>query len=470
MHWCLSFAMLFVSVMFAEAAFAFSYSTCLGERLKWDSNTVTLRASPVSFPVGPWRTALTTAVARFNLNPSQFRYNLVTDTGGVRRGNGDNEVWGSTDPTVLKGAPARAYTRWTCFWFFGDHVHMDEVDVVFDYGSPWQWSASEIKTNLSNYGGTLRPLHTTAIHEISHGLKLNHVNTEYNVMGQDFTHIHVNGATARAYLGEDASDGAVFLYGTSSPAREDVGVVHWKYSGASGEYSVHTKTQLFDSAGNVLPNFLDGGEDRYRVAAGQTVQAEFTYENNGANRQDNVAVGFYISTNDTITTADQRIGGITLNLGRGDVFTTRATLTIPATLPFDRDFWLGAVVDEAGAIGEILESNNATYIPIRTIGTRDRADLVPIESDCQVVIRVRNVGGVFAPPSITTVDFFEFGSVNVPTPGILPENFVDLGPIQIPPGCFNPDCGFRITVDSGDSVDEGPSGEGNNSAAGQCIG
>ena len=84
MHWCLSFVMLFVGVMFAEAAFAFSYDTCLGERLKWDSNTATLRASPVTFPeFGPWRTALTTAVAQFNLNPSQFRYTLVTDTGVV---------------------------------------------------------------------------------------------------------------------------------------------------------------------------------------------------------------------------------------------------------------------------------------------------------------------------------------------------------------------------------------------------
>jgi hypothetical protein len=366
MHWLLSCAMLFVSVMFAEAAFAFSYSRCLGERLKWDSNTVTLRASPVSFPVGPWRTALTTAVARFNLNPSRFRYTLVTDTGGVRRGNGQNEVWGTSDPGLLKGSPARAHWRYTCFWFFGDHVHMDEVDVVFDYRSPWQWSSSELKTTLSNYGGTLRPLHTAAVHELGHGLQLNHVNTEYNVMGSDPTHLHVNGATARAYLGEDASDGAVFLYGTSSPVLEDVGVVHWKYLGAFGEYSTHTRTQMFTSMGGALPSFLDGGEPRYRVAPGQTVQAEFTYENNGATRQNSVTVGFYISTNDTITTDDQRIGGITLNLGRGDVFTTRDTVTIPATLPGGRDFWLGAIIDEAGAIDEIVEWNNATYIPIRT--------------------------------------------------------------------------------------------------------
>jgi hypothetical protein len=373
MHWCLSCAMLFVTVMFAEAAFAFNTERCLDRPVRWLSNTATLRADPVSFPAGPWGTALTTAVARFNLNPSPFRYTLVPDTGGVARNNGQSEVWGTTDPMLLGGSPARAFTERVCFRFpFGIRiVFIREFDVVFDYRSPSQWSTAENKTTLSNYGGTLRPLHTTAVHELGHGLQLNHVNTEYNVMGDDPSHLHVNGATARAYLGEDASDGAVFLYGTSSPAPEDVGVVHWKYDRArtmmvGGEYSQHTRTEMFTSTGGALPSFLDGGELRYRVAPGQTVQAEYTYENNGATTQNNVAVGFYISTNDLITTDDQRIGGITLTLSRDNVVTTTATVTIPATLPGDRNFWLGAIIDETGAIDEIVEWNNATYIPIRT--------------------------------------------------------------------------------------------------------
>jgi hypothetical protein len=114
-------------------------------------------------------------------------------------------------------------------------------------------------------------------------------------------------------------------------------------------------------------------------------------------------------------------------------------------------------------------------LPIRV----ENADLEPIpppnfcvvvNNRLQVVVRVGNVGSVFAPASITKVDFFPYGSVEVPTPGIPPGQFVDLDSIAPPSGCFDPDCSFRITVDTGDGVDEGPSGEGNNSANGQCVG
>jgi subtilase family serine protease len=39
---------------------------------------------------------------------------------------------------------------------------------------------------------------------------------------------------------------------------------------------------------------------------------------------------------------------------------------------------------------------------------------------------------------------------------------------QIPPGCFDPNCEFRITVDLNNEVNE--SDEGNNIAKGTCLG
>jgi hypothetical protein len=350
----------------AQPALAFSWKECLGEEIRWDGNTVGVRASPVSFPAGVWRSALETAVDRFNLNPSRFRYTMSVDSGGVGLDNGQNEVWGTDDQDLLDGAPARAFQWWTCYWFFGDHVHMDEVDVIFDYTSPpWQWASSENKANLLRYGGSLRPLQTTAVHELGHGVILNHVNTEYNVMGIDFEHISVNGSTARAYLGEDTADGTAFVYGLRTPLLQDLGVVHWQYASASGEYSNHTKTQLYNSAGSVLSNFDNGGEVRYWVDRDQRVRAEFTYENNGASTQSSIQVGFYISTNAFITTLDRRIGGTTLTLAPDNVFTFQAFVTIPGDLVPGRDYWLGAIIDETGSIAEMAEWNNATYLPIR---------------------------------------------------------------------------------------------------------
>src|SRR3546814_4152400 len=127
-------------------------------------------------------------VAKFNRNPSKFRYSVAMDSGRVGRNNGQNEVWGDTG-SILAGAPAVSYQYWTCYWFFGDHVHMNEVDVIFDYGSTWQWTADTVKSSLIRYTGTQRAIQTTGAHELGHGLILNHVNTEYNIMGSDFEHI-----------------------------------------------------------------------------------------------------------------------------------------------------------------------------------------------------------------------------------------------------------------------------------------
>ena len=356
-----------VALVFATTtAQAYSTSSCLGKKLKWDSNSKTLRSNTASFPTGYWYDGVKDGVAKFNLNPSKFRYSVTTESGGVGRGNGQSEIWGWPG-SEINGAPAVASSKWSCYWFFGKHVKMKEVDIIFNFDAPWRWTANTNKEAMFMYrqSGGLRPLQTTLAHELGHGLRLNHVNYEYNVMGTDFEHIHVNDSNARAYMGEDTTDGIVALYGVRSGGWEDIAVAHWRYSGASGEYSDHRKTRLFSSSGGNLPTFTVNNETGYRVTRGQTVRAEFTYENNGKNYQDNVKAGYYISTNDYITTSDQRVGGSTFDLGRNQVYTTTKTLTIPNNLSTNRNYWLGVVIDEDNAISEAVGWNNATYIPIR---------------------------------------------------------------------------------------------------------
>lgn len=349
----------------AEPAMAFSYRTCLGTPLKWSSNTTSLRASPVSFPDGYWRNGLQRTVDLTNQNPSRFFFTLTTDSGGVARGNGQNEVWGTSDAGLLDGHPAITFQRLTCYWLFGVVAHYDEADVVFDYRAPFQWTADELKTSTLYYTGTRRQLLSTGIHEFGHALGLLHVNTEYNIMGNDFQHIWANGATARGYLGEDAGDGAAFLYGPWSANFQDLGVSHWKYDAASGEYSSHVKTAIYDSVGTRLPLVAVNGENGYRVRRGQTVQVEFTYENNGKDTQ-TVNTGWYVSNNDVVSAADRLIALNTgMTLGRDNVLTLRRTLTIPTNLARGRNYWLGTVVDKDFGVPDAVRANNATYIPIR---------------------------------------------------------------------------------------------------------
>jgi CARDB len=104
------------------------------------------------------------------------------------------------------------------------------------------------------------------------------------------------------------------------------------------------------------------------------------------------------------------------------------------------------------------------------------ADLIPVPNEagsfCNIkdnalVVTVRNQGTASAGPSTTEVDFGTFGKVSMLTPSLGPGASVNLS-FPIPFGCHDPDCEFRITVDSNNDVTE--SNEGNNVADDRCLG
>lgn len=345
----------------APKASAYGYRNCnavvTSDTIRWKSIPPRFRASGVSFPAGVWRNALSESVSQWNTNPSKFYFNLTYDEPSVGRGNGENEVWFSSDNNVLNGAPAVTYTWWSCNPF---SIKLNEADVIFDNRVPYTPYTN--KSSLWGYGGAYRPFQTTSSHEFGHALGLLHENRFYNIMGQDWTHINTNGGVGKTYSGEDANNGATFLYGLYSTPLNDLSVSHWKRSGASGEYSTHARTQVFNSGGALLSSYNDAGEPRYYVARGQTVQVEFTYENNGAATQ-YPNVGFYLSTNDYITTFDTLLTSAGFTLARNTPYTARNYVTIPSTLTPGK-YYVGALVDRTNTTSETNETNNATYIAI----------------------------------------------------------------------------------------------------------
>ena len=109
-------------------------------------------------------------------------------------------------------------------------------------------------------------------------------------------------------------------------------------------------------------------------------------------------------------------------------------------------------------------------------GTERGADLVPTpdangnfcrRQDGKLTVTVTNQGSGNAGASTTRVDFGSHGSVSVPTPPLAAGASTDVT-VDIPPGCFDPDCEFRITVDANNAVSE--TNEGNNTASGTCLG
>lgn len=289
---------------------------------RWPTNAFTMRAANTSFPVGnAYRTAIGTVASRWNQNPSNVRITQLYDDASVGFNNGESEVWFSTDAS---------YNPAVTFWWYDAAGGIREADIVFYTGGSYTTSMS--KLSLWAYGGAGRPFETTAMHEYGHALGLLHEADEYNIMGQDWTHLSLDGSTARSYSGEDADDGAVFLYGLfASGTAEDMGVVHMKRTGASGEYSSHGLTQMYNSIGVELPFTIFNGQKRYNVSKGYKVQVEFTFENNGESSQTS-NIGLYLSTDNLIRTTDTQIQTAPLVLSRIDVLTSKRTVVIPPWL------------------------------------------------------------------------------------------------------------------------------------------
>lgn len=117
-------------------------------------------------------------------------------------------------------------------------------------------------------------------------------------------------------------------------------------------------------------------------------------------------------------------------------------------------------------VGPLVEATT----PVMVVGGRRLPDLAVggvTRSGGSIVVTVENVGTADAGPSTTEVDFGSHGSEQGATSGLASGESVDVS-LSIPPGCFDPDCDFTVTVDVDDDVSE--SNESNNVEEGRFIG
>jgi CARDB len=120
---------------------------------------------------------------------------------------------------------------------------------------------------------------------------------------------------------------------------------------------------------------------------------------------------------------------------------------------------------KAEAVGPTPSRRAPDLVPFSPLGA-DPTAFCRMEPGGKLRVTIKNQGNEDAGASKTMVTFGET-QVTLDTPAISAGGSVDVL-FEVPAGCFRPDCSFRITVDSNYQVNEFD--EGNNSAAGGCIG
>ncbi len=306
------------------------------------------------------------AIDAFNRHPSDLIYfgPVSYNNYSVGLNNGHNDVW-STSEDLFGVNQALLYYNMVI-----DACWIIESDAVFNANA--SWITANIKNDYNAYGDnptdfSALPLSLWALTRVT-GLLPDC--SLYSTTGDTFEHFATNGLNASVYLGEDTVAGLISLYSDEEPAllaSPDLSVVHWRHDACINGFGEHRRTEVFGTDGNVLDRVQGEVEPRFVAAAGQTIEAEFTFENLGNTLEEGVLVGFYWSDDDAIIEDDRRIGGTSIDFVQNVPDTRRVTVDLPIDLA-QGDGYLGVIVDDAGELDELYDANNATYVPMRIEG------------------------------------------------------------------------------------------------------
>jgi hypothetical protein len=323
--------------LFAPAdAQAYVYSTCEGNAIKWNSGWTNMHISTTSMPAGStWDSRLQNAMWHWNnVKGSGFNYYVNRDTDGSHNGdNGVNEIYFDSS---ISGALAVTYTRYHCYWLFGYQYGIDETDIGFN--SNYSWTTGTY--SYSSPTGSPYNFEAVALHELGHALGLKHEDARMATMNSYYPNSGPLGSSRQWDPFGDDRLGARVLY-PDGTGETDVAGSALKRTGTGSSNLVSSPAS---------------------AARGSSVTIEFTFTNLSTSTQ-TFDIGFYLSTNDIISTGDVWLG---TNYGAwgsaGFTGTFSRTVTIPSWVA-PGTYYLGFIPDPNNAKAEDNEGNNSQRMP-----------------------------------------------------------------------------------------------------------
>jgi matrixin len=319
---------------------AYSYRTCSGNKIRWGNSRANMYISTTSFPASStWDGRLQNAMWHWNnVKGSGFNFYVGRDTDGTHSSsNGVNEIYLSS--SEVGSALAVTFTRYHCYWLFGYQYGIDETDIAFNSNLSWSTGAY----NYSKPTGSPYSFEGVALHELGHALGLLH---EDRWM-----------ATMNSYY---PNSGPFGYYKEWDPFGDDRLGIRYLYPDGTTEKDVASSP--LKRTGSGTSNVVSSPAS---AARGSSVSLQFTFSNLSTS---NITfdIGFYLSTNQLISTSDILLG---TNFGAwgspGFTGTFTRTLSIPSWIA-PGTYYLGFFSDYNKLNAENNESNNFQQMP-RTI-------------------------------------------------------------------------------------------------------
>ena len=317
----------------SSPARGYVYRTCNGDKVTWESSTVTYRPMTISFPYGSSdRAALERSRYAWNsYSPSgrfRFSFSYTSDSHWVN-GDGINDVAYTYDYGWGSGTLGVTITRYdACAWPFWDGS-INETDVFFNPSVSWNKSTQPSPTS----SGTSLAL--VAVHELGHALGLKHENRWMATMNSYYPNSGVLGSVYDPDPHADDTLADRYLYGAYG-STHDVAL------------SIYRRTGTGTSG--IIPRPI-------YAAKGYTKTLTFTISNRGNIHESYVLVRFYASTNNYISTADRYLGAAAYWMSPGFEGTVSVNVVIPTNLTTGY-YYLGFLADPYNAIPETDEGNN----------------------------------------------------------------------------------------------------------------
>ncbi len=324
---------------------AYVYLTCDGgsDKITWSEecdDCARMRVSTISFPAGnAFTTEVNAAMDTWNaVERSNFTFIKLLDTNGTYGHNDVNEV--VFDEIDGPGDTLAVTRSWYNLCYPFDDADIKEADVIFDVEEDWY---------TSDFSYTSSNIHfrTVAVHEFGHALGLKHENDVMDTMNSFYPNGGPLSYSKLMIPTADARQGLRFLYAQGGTAKPDLVALNYKRTGAG-------------SSG--LVSGPSGAAD------GTNVTIESTFQNIGSTASGDFNIGFYLSTNNYVSTFDTLLGtNVNAHVSAGGTVTFTRTLHIPAgTAP--GVYYLGLLLDKDNEVDEWNNSaaNNGLAQP-RTI-------------------------------------------------------------------------------------------------------